>query len=207
MFGTTEHTVGRKVIGVDFDDVVVNTFEMLRRFHNQYYGTNHQFNDLSNYRLDQLWGCSNQEAFARIDFFYASSQHKATPLIEGAFAALERLSRQHTLVLITARPESLRECTEQLIGCHVPGIFSQLHFIGHPHDHRPDKRATKSKGDVCVEIGVDIFIEDAPENAFSIVSKNIPVLLLDKPWNKDIRASYIRRVHNWDEVLKELALQ
>ena len=207
MLRTTERAVGRKVIGVDFDDVVVNTSEMLRRFHNQYYGTEHQFNDLSTYRLDKFWGCSTEEMFVRIDSFYKSSQHRSIPLIEGAFTALERLSLQHTLVLVTARPESLRACTEQLLGHHVPGFFSQLHFIGHPHDHRPTHRAKKTKGDICEELGVDVFIEDAPENAFSIASKSIQVLLLDKPWNKEVRASYVRRVYNWDEVLKEIAIQ
>jgi len=68
-----------------------------------------------------------------------------------------------------------------------------------------DKKRTKSS--VCKELGIDIFIEDAPVYAKNISEAGIPVILIDAPWNRETSGELITRVYSWDEVLDTIALK
>jgi uncharacterized HAD superfamily protein len=54
-------------------------------------------------------------------------------------------------------------------------------------------------------LDIKIFIEDSLKNAFEISSHNIPVILLDKPWNQEENLpENIHRVKDWDEILQKI---
>jgi hypothetical protein len=68
-------------------------------------------------------------------------------------------------------------------------------------------KTARSKGDVCVEIGADLLIDDHLHHAQQVAAKNIDVLLFGNyPWNQaETLPKHIRRVQGWADV-EELLL-
>ncbi|MHB8652220.1 MAG: 5' nucleotidase, NT5C type [Minisyncoccota bacterium] len=191
----------RRIIGVDFDDVVVDFNAGLALYHKALYGTSYEKKDILQFDLEQLWGCTRAEAVRRVYEFYHSEHHANLLPVEGAVEALKQLREENTLVMITSRPESVRGLTLDLLGKHIDEVFESTHFLGHYHDA---KGSQKTKGEVCKEILIDIFIEDSIGNAVTVSEKGIPVLLLDAPWNQGGIPKHITRVFGWSNVLEKL---
>lgn len=60
-----------------------------------------------------------------------------------------------------------------------------------------------SKLPYCLENKIDIMVEDSPRNILEI-SKKIPVLCFDNPYNKNIEGNNITRVYSWYDVLSKI---
>lgn len=191
----------RKIIGLDFDDVLVDFNESIRLFHNNIYGTSYEYKDVIKYDLGLLWKCSPNEIVARIHDFYNSEFHINTPPIEGAIEALRILSKENILVVITSRPESVRKVTLELLEKYFSMQFGEIHFLDF---HQGGLARRKTKGEMCVEAGVEIFVEDVLQNAVTISNKGIPTLLFDRPWNQEKEPSNITRVFGWNDVLEQI---
>ena len=49
--------------------------------------------------------------------------------------------------------------------------------------------------------GYDVAIEDSPSMATHLADRGVPVLLLDRPWNRRAQLpSGVKRVHSWGEI-------
>ena len=56
----------------------------------------------------------------------------------------------------------------------------------------------------CIlENKIDLYIEDAPKNILEI-SKEVPVLCFDNPYNKYLEGKNIKRVYSWHDVLSKI---
>jgi uncharacterized HAD superfamily protein len=49
------------------------------------------------------------------------------------------------------------------------------------------------------ELGADVMVEDAPHEAEEIASAGLKVILIDRPYNREVTGTGITRVHNWLE--------
>lgn len=187
---------GRKKIGFDLDDVLLNFKDALLPYHNERFGTNYDRAQISSFDLGAVWQCSRDEVEKRIlDFCRSTEHHEALP-VEGAFEVISNLKDRHDLFVITARPEELKDETLSWLDRHFPDVFSGVHFTNHFYgsgNHR-------AKGDVCREIGIEIFIEDSLHNAADVAALGIPVLLFDAPWNQEEVGPPITRIYSWEEV-------
>lgn len=101
---------------------------------------------------------------------------------------------------MTAKPDYLREKTQIWLNKHYGDVFKEINFIGEFHANQNGHK--KSKGELCDEIGVDIFIEDSMANARNIARLHRPVLLIDSPWNQGELPDNVRRVSGWREVME-----
>lgn len=193
----------KRIIGIDLDDVLMDFCGPICAFHNSISGTSFTRDDLWSYNLDESWKCSEEESRKRVFDYYHSDNHKRALPVSGAVSAIENLSKNNTLVIVTARPDVVSELTCAWINTHFPKRFTSIHFANYYHGDATRKR---KKSDVCKELGVDLFIEDSLENALSIAENGTPVLLLDSPWNKkkDLPES-ITRVYSWSEIETKLA--
>lgn len=187
----------RRRIGIDCDDVLIDSMSGLIRYNNRMYGTSYRRQDFKSFDLESVWGCTLDIAIQRCQEFYFSEEHtKLTPVI-GAVEVIEALTKTNDLVLVTGRPESIRDLTTEILQRHFQNLFMELHFVGH---HSGNKYSKKTKGDVCKDLGVNIFIEDAPKHALSVSNEGIPVLLFDTPWNQGELPPNITRVFSWEEI-------
>lgn len=180
----------KPVIGVDIDDTLVEFMHALCTYRARTYGDTTQVHDFKTFRLDDVWGCSAQEALRRVEEFYGADEHGQIPVVPGAVQALGQLAEIYEIHGITARPAQTEARTTALVQQRAPGIFSGFHFLGN----------LKSKGDHCMELGVRVLIDDALHNARSAGEKGIPVLLLDRPWNQGILPAHTTRAMHWHEI-------
>jgi uncharacterized HAD superfamily protein len=186
-------------IGIDFDDVLAQTLSALVLYHNNEYGTKIERNSHSCFDLPNVWGVSKEECLDRLFKFYRSQYHKEMLPLEGVAKALSDLSKKHELTIITARPKEVIKETEDWLKKYLPNHKMPIHLS---YFYLLD-RAMESKGELCYKLGVDLFIDDSMTNIKDIASRNIPCLLLSMPWNKvDDLPKNVRRVNNWDEIVK-----
>jgi uncharacterized HAD superfamily protein len=183
-------------IGIDFDDVLFDTNSSLALFHNSHYGSSYERKDVQSWFLEHIWGCTPQEAIARVKEWYQSSGHMQLMPMPGALEAIVELSRDNELYVITARPMQIEKLTLTLLEQHFPEKFSGLHFTNH------FERDNQSKADVCKKLGISLLVEDALVHARTVAAADISVLLLDSPWNQEVVSANITRVFSWEEIVR-----
>lgn len=191
------------IIGFDFDDVLVDTNTALQQFHNRRYGTSLTRADVITYSLDFLWGCSHKEMTRRIDEFFDSPEHEMILPVRGALEAVRELQSKSTIVVITSRALSKAPRTRACVMRHFPSLADSMHFA-RSDAHREGE---KTKGQLCRELGVQVFVDDATHLAEGVAPFVNKSLLFDAPWNRRavLCRPNMRRVHSWNEILLEVA--
>jgi len=186
-----------KVLGFDLDDVLLNFNDALCIYHNSMFGTTYGRSDVTVNEIEKIWGCTPEEATKRIVSFYESPGHLNAEPVQGSIIGIEKLRLNNDLYIITSKPENLRQITIDWLEKYFPNTFKEIYFTSKV---RGDKNK-RSKGEICKEIGIELFIDDSIENANSIVSTGIPVLIYDTPWNQGELNANIRIVYSWEEII------
>lgn len=189
------------IIGIDFDDVLFDFNTAMLRYHNDTYGTDVQWDDIYTYYLEYVYGCELEEIKQRIHDYVRSEQHQRTPPVEGAIDSVAKLAQQYDVHVITSRPPRLEAQTTRWLSENIPELAGRVHFTS---DFEPEARTPKSE--VCSELGIDMFVDDAPHYIDDIAPVVDQVFLFDRPWNRaktDLPAN-ARRVHSWDEIRQVL---
>lgn len=182
-------------IGVDFDDVLLDCNASLADFHNKRYGTSYAKEDVYTWHLEKLWGCTRAEAVERVRAWLQSEEHGAALPVDGALEAIEQLSKDHELHIITARPSDSRAVTERWLQKYLPSHFAGIHFT---NDYEP---GSGSKGKICRELGVAFLVEDSLTHAQDAAAAGTPVFLMDAPWNQETLPENVFRVRSWQDAL------
>lgn len=186
-------------IGVDIDDVIVDFFEGFISFYNKLKGTNHSFEEIVLYEVWDLFGISKKEATEIGEMFHLSQEIKQTNVFEGAKDVLNILSENNELVVISSRHPKLKELTLNYFKTTFPEINFKILFSG------DFWRNGKTKAELCLELGIKVFLEDNPKTSLECAEKGVKVLLFDKPWNRNLETHpNIIRVYNWKEVLNKI---
>ncbi len=118
---------------------------------------------------------------------------------QGCAAVLSRLLEAgHEVQLITARSEPYREVTEDWLRRHgIP--YTDLHMS-------PSETESYSKGQKCVQLGVQLFVDDHFMNCADVASRGIYTLLYHTSHNRERRCPpEIVRVYNWLEIAQHIA--
>lgn len=187
-------------IGIDCDDVLLDSYTSLNAYHNHHYGTSHRREDIRSWLIEHTWGCTPEEALVRVEAWYDTLWHSQTGPMPGALAAVAKLAEHHELHMITGRPGRVEEITRRLVLEHFPGIFAAMHFSNH------FKANARSKGHICRDLGIAVMIEDSLGHARAVAASGVPVLLFDSPWNQEPVNGLITRVSGWDDVLQRMNL-
>jgi uncharacterized HAD superfamily protein len=188
-------------IVIDIDEVLADTMASLNAFHNRVYGTNYTSEDYASYRFWELWGCTEEECFTRITAFLDSPEWQNIQPFPGAQAAIQSLQGYAKLTALTSRRAHLQERTQAWLDQHFgPGAFDQLLFS--KNSYHPLNAHLQTKGKIAIELNADVVIEDSLEYALEIAAQNIPVILIDHPWNQraDLPMN-ITRVRDWSEIV------
>jgi uncharacterized HAD superfamily protein len=187
---------------VDADDVLWECMRMMFAFHNEHYGTAHEYEHLTTYALETLFGCGFEEKNRRVMEFYHSPHHDRIEPINGAVEAIKRLARSHHLHIVTSRPSSIRARTQRLIDRYFPDVFGQVHCSDHFVHGQPGLRVSKAK--ICAEIGAAWSIDDSFEYATDMARAGITVFMPDRPWNRGKLYPGVIRVYGWDEIITKI---
>lgn len=190
------------IISIDLDEVLADTTPALIRYHNATYGTSLVFDDFTNYEWWRVWGGTKEESVRKfLDFVKTPFFNEVRP-VKGAEDAVMRLKDKHTLHIVTSRQTELETVTRAWIESYFPGVFAGVHVANHAQWALSGK--TRTKVEICQELEAELLIEDSILYAKECEVENIPVLLLDYPWNRGVLPSNTKRVQSWEEILKRI---
>jgi uncharacterized HAD superfamily protein len=165
------------------------------------YGTDMTRDRITDYMMEKVWNMPMEDIFPRIETFYKSSDHDMVLPVDGSIDAIKRLSQKHELIIVTSRPDFVKEGTLGWLEKHFGNLIKEVHFT---NQFMGNGGVKTTKADVCKRVGIEVLIEDAPVYAKNVSKEGIPVLLIDTPWNKDVSGDLITRVYSWDEIVSIL---
>ena len=184
------------IIGVDIDNTITHTTEMIMHYA-KIYGQAKGLNttpDLRYYYLEDALGWETKDADDFFDQYLGHVYHDMQPK-EQAVEILAELKKQHELILITSRNSKfpqVEEVTRNWLARNkiaydrlILNATSNMHFF--------------SKLAVCREHQVDIMIEDHYE-LVSEISPILPVIMFEYPYNNHLQSDGIIPVRHWSEV-------
>jgi len=187
-------------IGFDLDDVLLNFSDPLREYMNKKYSKSVLRSDITGFFTESIFGIGPEDTVKTIEDFFTHDDHINTLPVEGSRDVIKRLSQSNELHIVTAKPEHIKEITNIWLEKHFPGNFKQVHFANFF-----GSQMRRKKSEICLELGVDIFIDDSLDNAIDISDAGIPVLLFDAPWNQSENIpENVTRVYTWSDIEKYL---
>lgn len=172
----------KKRIGVDCDEVLYPTIEpCFREFLNCKYGIRLSSGDIVFYDLWRCYSVSRERAISDFHEFSFTERFRCMEPYHGAVNCVRELKAFGELFVVTSRAHSLTDFTKEVIVKHFPGVFSGIYF---GNNYSLEGKST-SKQELCKLEGMDLLIDDCGETAVE-VSQTIPVILFDKPWNRNV---------------------
>ncbi|MFA6082458.1 MAG: hypothetical protein WC773_03550 [Patescibacteria group bacterium] len=170
-------------IAFDFDDVLTDFVSEFLRYCNENDGTSFVLSDVLEYDLQPLFKRPHAEIVDKVFKFYQSGSLKSLQPQNKAVDVVEKLSKDHELIVITSRPTQLTAETTSWLDSHFPQRFSKIILT---HHFSNDGNARGEKNDVCLREKVDLIIDDSPEWAEKCANSGVRVLLFDRPWNHGV---------------------
>ncbi len=183
-------------IGIDIDGVIFDT-ERALRFYADYWsyftlGKDRIKND--DFTQEHCFNWTEEE---KTDFYenqFNTITENANLMI-GAKEILAKLKEDgHKLYLITLRgyyregEKAVADKKLKQIGVEFDGIFW----------------AVKDKADKCKELGIDVMIEDNPDNILQYKGKNISVLYLKEEPSKEVVMQNVTKVNSWMDIYRQI---
>ena len=190
-------------IGLDIDDVLLDFIGSFVNFHNFHYGTRLTKNSFCTFNFEDVGGGSIKEARAKVDFYLSSPFFKKIPPLPFSREAVSFLEKKYNLINITSRLDNSIDDTFEQISLYYGSAFKEIYFT-----NEWAQNGRKFKQDVCLEKGVDLFIDDSLNNVL-VCAPNVSKCFLfgNYAWNKfndEKLPKNVFRVADWKEVLEKI---
>ncbi|WP_018923749.1 hypothetical protein [Salsuginibacillus kocurii] len=172
--------------GFDIDGTVTDPATFVP-YLNHHFQTNITLEDITTYDLTKVLGIS-EAMFWEWMVAHEDTIYKEAAMAQGAYEAIKAWSHQHRMTYISARGNHLQPTTTKWFD-HNAIPYEHIELIG-----QHDKLTTIDNH--CL----DIYFEDKYDNAINISNHcQIPVILLDTPYNRGDLPEKVIRVNNWNE--------
>lgn len=185
-------------IGIDIDNVISDSYTAYLARFNKEFKVDIQYEELIDfYYLEKLSGIGLErvnlflERVLKDEDFQLS--HK--PYTDAANVIQSWLNTGFSIHYITVRPTFTRKATRDWLQRHG---FMDGGTTLDLYDPQIHKTGAEFKSYLAKKLKLDVFIEDHLEIVNALT---IPVLLLDRPWNRtNTLAKNVRRVKSWQEI-------
>jgi len=193
-------------IGIDIDGVLTDIHKFNTKHAPAFFKRKYDRDvvDDTPYDIRDMFGCSDKEWMAywrRYLIKYATAE----PARQGAKEFTEKLRRDgHEIIIISKRVFSARK---GILGKFMRAMVkSWLHRNGIWHREAIfcAHDVADIKKTICLEKGVEILIDDDPENIYS-ACEVAKVICFDTSYNKDVEGENIFRAVNFDESYELIA--
>ena len=192
------------IIGVDIDDTLTSEHDFVI-----HYGTMY-CNKLGKYNLKRIDTVNITEMFdwplkIAHEFYYKYSEKiSEQPAVPFASEVLKKLKKEgHQIYIITARKQN-----DEWFPKHISSrleLFTAEWLLKNEIPFDKIFFDAKDKGKVCRDNGVDIMIDDDPENIEGMIG-NTSVFIYDKDYNRKPEYSLLTRVYSWYDAYKKIKL-
>ncbi len=185
---------GKPLIAVDLDDVIFDCNGTLQVILVKEFGFAGTYSEFIKLNPDMVG--------VAFEFLYGK-YHQDSPSVEGSFEALSSIAAFYEMTVITGRSEDVREQTVKWLESNFLGLFKGIHFT---NSFLAVESTTRiEKHEICANLGIRTIIEDSHEVAVSAASNNMNVLLIDRPWNREVpQQQNIHRAKGWKDIYELL---
>lgn len=192
-------------IAIDLDDTLIDTFS-------SFLTVSHtvgkllkcsRIEDITNYRLEEnkhLHLDRNEVELLWKNYWNNIMSYGDIPPIPYSYQTIKMIQQKWIQCsLVTARNWSdpqKRKHTEMLVCSYFPELFHEIHYSNHY------EWESRRKSEICKELWITLLIDDAFENALDMIENGLSVILMEKPWNREIQFEHknLLRVKNWEEI-------
>lgn len=188
------------VIAVDIDNVLIDFIGSFVDYANAELGYDI---DKKTIKSNVLWPYFNIDRMGHWDIFfkYYKTEYasKAAP-IKDCREVLSKLSKDHRIIAITGRPETVKAETESWLHTYLGDVIDEVIYTNTNLDENdPDRR---SKSECCFAHKADIIIDDDHFFANECAEAGIPTIYFKTPYNeKDKRHDDLFVAEDWKHVL------
>jgi uncharacterized HAD superfamily protein len=194
-----EEQLGRRMIGLDFDDSMFNYIGAMLAYRNATRGSSYTENDFTTDAFHEVWGGTPEDTDAFLREFYQQPEFADLEVLPGVVEGLTVLKAKNDFSVITARSQNLEQMTMRGIDTHLPGLISGVYHTNH-YSKEPGV-IKMSKAEIGKKIGISLMVEDSRRHAIECCSEGIPGILINKSWNQGELPAGIIRVNDWSEVV------
>ena len=188
-------------IGIDLDEVLADFLSAFIRFHNEKHGTSFFREQFRSYHVHHIWGGTPDRTIREIYEFYTTKYFDDIKPIPGSLENIDRLCKDHDLMVITSRQNDISQKTLDWINRFFGNKFSGVFFTNENSLHGE----CENKSDICRNSSVDFMVEDYMDYAEECARSVKKVFLLDSPWNRtENLPQNISRVYSWNEITEDL---
>lgn len=190
--------MSRQIIAIDVDEVLFPMLEGFTEWHNQLHSTTYTPAMFKTYKFSDTIQVAEAEAISRVRTFL-SNGHAGVQPIYNAQDVIGRLSKEYTLVIVTARFPDLRGVTEEYIHSYFGPYISDIYMAGYPGD----SYGVRPKVEICSEINAVALIDDSLRHISDCAGAGMQgVLFGDYSWNKHDGQlpEGVTRCADWNEV-------
>lgn len=173
----------KPIIAIDVDDTLSQHLD-LRKI-----GVGADSADV--YKMDWKEIMSDPEQLAQL-LKRAATVAQDLPPIHGALDALRKLQPKYDFIVLSARPEQLKDATERWIDANFPDIFAKRFFSDSSQwsgGNEMKEALAKNKAEICQREGAEFLIDDQLVNCAAAMNVGVKsVLFGDSTDAKDVPA-------------------
>lgn len=168
----------KPIVIVDIDGVLFDTPVDAVEAANQANGTNYHVTDIFNHNAEhdkEKFVVNGEDQFWK--FQHDTDKYRK---VEGARKALERLAKRATIIALTSRNyDDFEVPTRRAIEEHFGDLISKVLFTTEPSNAQH-----REKGEIVVELGGKLLLDDAVKYCESAVAHGVPAILIPQPYNE-----------------------
>lgn len=192
-------------IGVDIDDVIADLIPSVIDFFNEKLGTSFTKEDFFSQDYASVMKKPEKETHKLMSEYIEDGHLEKLIPLEGSREALKDISNKHKIYAVTSRIPPAEKSTRTWLDKHFKGVFEDIHYSLNSYVNT-DRKLTKKE--ICLNLEVDVMVEDDVGYATLFEDCGINVILFDQPWNRsfnDKEHHHIKRVSEWSEIPKVIA--
>ena len=189
-------------IGIDIDETLLNYIPILCDWHNHVYHTSLTKPKITSYNLWEVWGGTKEEAIQKVHSFQESDYFDMIGPVEGAVRGIRKLHLNNEIYILTSRSDYFSEKTKEQLLNYFGDKFLDIFFTNNYSNST--QLVSEKKSDICLDVGIELMIDDNFETAVQCADSWIRVLMMSQPWNKGKSYPGVQRVNNWKEILEKI---
>ena len=196
-------TVNRTIY-VDMDDVICETCRGFLKLLQGEFNRRVAYEDVTVFDLSKSFSMSYDEIEGFMERAHQPDVLSALTPLPGALETLQTwVDGGYKIDIMTGRPPSTRVLTEEWLNRHEVGYHS-LNFVDKYGRCEIDASFSEALTmDELAEKRYCLAVEDSQATAEFIHEQGVaPVVLIDRPWNRNGPSDAIRRMNGWQELAR-----
>lgn len=181
-------------IGIDIDDTVMNTFDVIEeaaRYFDKYFLENKGYQDITKYDFHERFYWTSEEKKDFFNYFRKNKLYlKAKPKGDALYYLEKLYNEGYEIYFLTRRKKD-----EKLDILSI----TKNDLISKDFKFTDCYIGLSKKGEACKSLGIDVFIDDAVIQIEDVNNYGIKTILIDNWYNKEykgLRAKNFQEIYN-----------